>query len=264
MTKKYFFIDESGDAAFYAKRKKLLVGQEGFQPMLNLGMVTLTDKERIRKEVSTFRQQLLDDPLYNSLPCLRDPQGYLHARGDQIDVRAKFVEFLRDLEGYKVFIVLGRKRLRTFENKHNNNEKEFYFDLVYHLLKDRMNKDKIAESYQIFLSAREKSTQKYLGEAISKAVERDNRQRKIAIDIKYQYDIVRSQDTPELSIIDYFLWAIQRYILKGEERYFRALQHRFSLIIDLYDIDHYSSNYYHKKNPFDLSSASPFRSDGYL
>lgn len=262
MLKNYFFIDESGDAAFYAKRKKLLVGREGFQPMLNLGMVAMTDKSAIRQEIVNFRQNLLDDPLYNSLPCMRDPKGYLHARADQIEVRAKFVEFLRQLEGYKVYIVIGRKRLRTFENKHNNNEKEFYFDLVYHLLKDRLNSDQ--EEYQIFLSAREKSTQKYLAEAISKAVVRDNTKREIPLDITYQYDIVRSQDTPELSIVDYFLWALQRYILMGEERYYRALQHKFSVIIDLYDADGDESNYYDDKNPFGVEKASAFRSDGYL
>jgi hypothetical protein len=262
MAKNYFFIDESGDAAFYAKRKKLIVGQEGFQPMLNIGMVTMTDKSLVRKSIVDFRQRLLDDPLYNTLPCLRDPQGYLHARSDQIDVRAKFVEFLRQLDGYRVYIVLGRKRLRTFENKHNNNEKEFYFDLVYHLLKDRM--DSPEDQYQIFLSAREKSTQKYLGDAISKAVERDNTKRPVPIDIHYQYDIVRSQDTPELSIIDYFLWALQRYILVGEDRYYKALQHKFNLIIDLYDTAHDGSNYYHPSYPFTITMASPFQSDGYL
>jgi hypothetical protein len=32
--KKYLFIDESGDEAFYDKKKKPLVGTEGFQPLI--------------------------------------------------------------------------------------------------------------------------------------------------------------------------------------------------------------------------------------
>jgi hypothetical protein len=44
--KVYLFIDESGDASFYAKKNKLLVGTEGFQPLLLLGLIVLEEKKR--------------------------------------------------------------------------------------------------------------------------------------------------------------------------------------------------------------------------
>ena len=190
------------------------------------------------------------------------PGWYLHACNDHPEVRAKFFEFLRNLEGFKIYIVIGRKRLSTFKNKHNNNEKEFYFDLVYHLLKDRLNKEEI--DYRIFLSARQKSTQKHLDEAISKAIERDNDKRNVSLDVSYSFDILRSQDTPELSIIDYFLWALHRYIVKGEDRFYNALKSKYNLIIDVYDTDNFGTNYYHKKNRFELVKASEFKADGYV
>jgi hypothetical protein len=263
--KTYCFVDESGDSSFYGARKKLLVGAEGFQPMLNLGMVTLVDKKSIREAIVQFMQQLRNDPLYNTIYSLRQPDWYLHARGDHPEVRAKFFEFLRNLDGFKCYIVIGRKRLSTFQNKHNNNEREFYFDLVYHLLKDRLNEeDKL---YQIFLSARQKSTQENLGAAVAKAVERDNIRRKIPRIIQYKFDIVRSEDTPELSIADYLLWALNRYIINGEERFFKALQNKYNLIIDVYDFDKYNQrkgNYYTRNHLFSLENASEFRSDGYV
>lgn len=117
--------------------------------------------------------------------------------------------------------------------------------------------------YHIYLSARQKSTQKYLGEAIQKAIERDNSRRNMPINVDYKFDIIRSQDTPELSVVDYMLWGLQRYILKGEERFFKTLEPKYKFILDLYDFDNYGGNYYSKKNPFDLSKASPFRHDGY-
>ena len=258
----YFFIDEGGDSSFYAKRKKLLVGTQGFQPMLNLGMVALSDKKAIRKSIVDFMETIKADTLYNSIYSVSQPDWYLHACNDHPEIRSKFFEFLRNLEGFKTYIVLGRKRLSTFKNKHNNNEKEFYFDLVYHLIKDRMNKEEL--NYRIFLSARQKSTQKHLGEAIAKAVERDNERRKEPIVIDYSFDIIRSQDTPELSIIDYMLWGLQRYMLKGEKRFFDALKPKYNLIIDLYDIPNYGHNYYHKGNPFSMDIASVFRYDGYI
>ena len=42
--KTYFFIDESGDPAFYASGNKCIVGKEGFKPLLLIGIVRLTDK----------------------------------------------------------------------------------------------------------------------------------------------------------------------------------------------------------------------------
>ena len=265
LTKRFMFIDEGGDSTFYAKRKKLLVGTDWFQPMLNLGMVSLTDKKTIRKAILDFMSGIKADPLYSTIHSVSQPNWYLHACNDHPEIRAKFFEFLRNLDGFKSYIIIGRKRLSTFQNKHNSNEKEFYFDLVYHLLKDRLKEED--EFYQIFLSARQKSTQNYLGEAIEKAVSRDNARRKVTKNIQYNFEIVRSQDTPELSIIDYLLWALHRYIINGEARFFNALQPKINLIIDIYDVAKYgngNSNYYHSGNVFSMDKASEFKSDGYV
>jgi hypothetical protein len=74
---------------------------------------------------------------------------------------------------------------------------------------------------------------------------------------------VQSANCPEMSVVDYLLWAIQRYITKGEGRFFKALIDKYALIIDLYDIESYkknggSGNYYTTSNPFDLEKASEF------
>lgn len=265
LKKIYCFIDEGGDSSFYASGKKLLVGSGGFQPNLNLGMIMLEDKKGIQDKISNFIDGLKNDPLYNSIHSFKQENWYLHARGDHSEIRSKFFELLRELEGYKSYFVIGRKRLGTFQNKHNSNEREFYFDLVYHLLKDRLREEDC--QYQIFLSARKKSTQEHLGSAIGKAIERDNKRRKIPKDIKFKFDIVRSEDTLELSIVDYLLWALNRYIVQKEERFFKALQHKYNLIIDVYDVEKFKlkmGNYYHRDNPFCIENASEFRTDGYV
>ncbi len=263
LQKKYFFIDESGDAAFYAKGKKLLIGQEGFQPLLLLGLIVVEDKKAVRDIVFHFQNEIKVDPLYNTLKCVSDPKGwYLHARNDQIDIRSKFTERLRKHDGYKSFVVIGRKRLSTFENKHNSNESEFYFDMVYHLLKDRMNDENYY--YQIFLSGRTGSSTEKLKNAIDRAISRDNERRKVKLNIRYNCLTVPSQTTPELSIVDYLLWALQRYILSDDNRYYFALQHKYNLIIDLYDFKNFKQNYYNSKNRFEKTKAGEFKIDGYL
>lgn len=265
--KTYLFIDESGDPSFYAKGKKCIVGSAGFKPLLLIGLIKIEDKKNIRQAVIQFMNEIKTDPLYKDLPCItKDPNWYLHASYDNLEIQVKFVDFLRKLEGFKFYCVIGRKRLNLFASKHNNSESEFYFDMVHHLLKGRLNKEDAF--YQVFLSARDKNTQSKLKASIDDALKKDNEKRLTPLAINYNCEIVLSKDTPELSIVDYMLWALQRYILRGEKRFYSALQDKYSLILDLYDFDKYdkkkSSNYYSQKNIFTLENASEFKKDGYV
>jgi hypothetical protein len=132
---KYLFIDESGDPVFYGNRKRLLVGTEGFQPYLIVGMVETANRKALRKAVLSFMEKIRLDRLYNSIPSMNAMKGwFVHARGDHPEVRAKFFELLRQLDGYLAHIVLAKKDLTIFNKKHNNNPTEFYFDVLHHLL----------------------------------------------------------------------------------------------------------------------------------
>lgn len=53
----YFFIDESGDPNFYGKGKKLLVGNEGYQPLLLIGMIETENRKLLRKSILEFRKK---------------------------------------------------------------------------------------------------------------------------------------------------------------------------------------------------------------
>ena len=265
--KTYLYIDESGDSSFYAKGKRSIVGTEGFKPLLLIGLIEIEDKKAIRQAVMHFMEQLKNDPIYNELPCItKNKDWYLHASYDNLEVQVKFIEFLRQLEGFKFYCVIGRKKLKTFSTKHNNNETEFYFDIVHHLLKGRLNKEDMY--YQVYLAARNKTTQGKLKSAIDKAIEKDNEKRNTPIAVKYNSEIVLSKDTPELSIVDYMLWALQRYILKGEKRFYKALVEKYNFILDLYDFEKYNNknggNYYTRKNIFEIEKAGVFKKDGYV
>ena len=89
----YLFIDESVDASFYAKKNKLLVGTDGFQPLLLLGLIVLEDKKEIHKKITCLQDEIKMDSLYNSLKCVSNPrEWYFHARNDQPEIRTKFIE----------------------------------------------------------------------------------------------------------------------------------------------------------------------------
>lgn len=263
LNKTYLFIDESGDPAFYASGNKCIVNTDGFKPLLLIGMVKLVDKKAIRNAIIQLMDELKLDPLYNSLPCINNPKGwYLHASYDNNEIQVKFADFLRKLKGFEFCCIIGRKRLDVFHKKHNRNETEFYFDLVTHLIKGRLDKEETF--YQILLSARNKNTQHKLKEAIENALRSDNAKREAPLQIQYNCEIVQSKETPELSIVDYLLWALQRYILRGDKRFYKALESKYNLIIDLYNADGEISSYYDAYNRFDIEKAEEFRCDGYL
>jgi hypothetical protein len=120
--------------------------------------------------------------------------------------------------------------------------------------------------YQILLSSRSGNSGEKLKKAIEKAIERDNKRRKTPITIQYDCRTIPSDITPELSIIDYLMWALQSYILLKDNRFYNALVEKMNLIIDLYNFEKFeskTSNYYHpKKNKFELEKASEFKTDG--
>ncbi|TAF81065.1 MAG: hypothetical protein EAZ50_07425 [Runella slithyformis] len=257
--KNYLFIDECGSPDFFGHRKKLLVGTDGFQPLLIIGAVITENRKALRKSIVEFGTEIKKDPDCKDIYSLQKPDWFFHARADHPIVKDKFFEFLSSLSGFKAFVVIGRKEISRFTSKHNGNANEFYFDMLYHLLKDRLSREDTY--YQVFLSQRQKSNTKDFTESVKRAIDRDNKRRKNTQNIKYQCDMVMSSAYPEMSVIDYLLWALQRYILRGEHQYYDLVKDKFSLIIDLYDVRNYKkgANYYNKKSPFDLSKATPFQ-----
>jgi hypothetical protein len=233
LPKKYIFIDESGDPTFYGSGKKLLVGTEGFQPYLIIGMIETSNRKALRKAVLDFMDDIKSDVMFNSIPSVATTKGwYVHARGDHPEIRLKFFEFLRRLEGFKVHIAIARKDLSIFNRKHNNNPSEFYFDVLRHLLADKMTDNSI--HYQLFLSQRGNNSMNRFEEAVTKALKIDENKVDLASKINYSLEIVPSDDTPELSIIDYMIWAVQRKLLKAEARFFEALKDKYGTIVELY------------------------------
>ena len=230
--KTYLFIDESGDPVFYGKRKKLLVGLEGFQPYLIIGRIETDNRKALRKAVVGFMDSIKADSLYNSIPSIATDEGwFVHARGDHPEIRAKFFELLRNLEGYKAHIVIARKDLNIFNRKHNNNPTEFYFDVLHHLLNGRL-KD-IRKHYNLYLSQRGNNSLHRFEEAVTKALEADKTDNTGGA-IQYSLEIVQSKEMPELSIIDYLMWAVQRDLLQGESRYFDAMRSKYETVLNLY------------------------------
>lgn len=121
--------------------------------------------------------------------------------------------------------------MNIFNRKHNNNPAEFYFDVLHHLLNNQLCDTEC--EYQLYLSQRGSNTLHRFEKAVEKTLQAN--EAKTKGQIKYKLQIVPSKEMPELSIIDYLMWAVQRKVLTGETRYFDALKDKYETLIDLYD-----------------------------
>jgi hypothetical protein len=249
---KYIFIDESGSPQFYARKKRPLWIEPGFVPIMSLGMVTTDNRAKLRKAVLAFQNEVLNDTLFNSIYSVAKPQWYLHASSDHSDINMQMVDFLRRLDGFRFSAVIGRKVPEIFINKHNGNATEFYFDLIHKLLElDDLQPDC---KYHLYLSQRHSNTEQRFAGAFEKAVKAKSLEME---GLSFSCSIVRSRDFPEMSVVDYLLWALQRYILRDEGRYFMAMEKHYDKILDVYDNEG-AGKLYSASEPFRVAKASGF------
>ena len=224
--------------------------------MLMIGMIKLSNRKAIRKQVVDFQKMILGDPFFNSIPSVADPKGwFLHAKDDHPEVRIKFFELIRSMEGVDAQIVIGRKLIEIFNRKHNNNPGEFYYDLLKHLLEQNLMNPEF--EYNLFLAQRGKDNLKRFIDAVEDVLVN---QSEIGSEINYKCNLVLSRQCPEMSVIDYMLWALQRYILKGKKRFFTAIESKYPWIFDAYDnLDGSVKGVeYGQKTQFSIERASAF------
>jgi len=180
----------------------------------------------------------------------------LHAKDDHPEVLDRFFNFLASLD-FRGYFIIGRKSLRTFHRTHKAKESNFYFDLIQNLLRYRITGFK---EFKIYLSRRSGNSIEAFKDAIESSIENYNKStNKDDITPTYTCTIVPSKSTPESSIVDYMLWALQRYILKEEETYYNLLIDKYELIYDIYGKTRgENSRFYNYKNRFDLKKAGKF------
>lgn len=252
----HYYIDESGSPEFFGKRKKILINKDGYSPLLIIGLISIINRKHLCSEIENFKNGLLNDKSLQHIYSLHQPGWYLHAKDDHPEVRKRFFEFLSK-KSFRGYFIIGRKKLKVFLDRHNGSEKEFYFDLVQNLLKDRFTD---FSEYKIYLSRRSGSSINTFSDAIDASIEKYNKStKKEDIEPIYSCNIVASKVTPELSVVDYLLWALQRYISTGDKTYFEMLQNKFCFIYDIYAKKKIGqTRYYNHETPFDLDRAEKF------
>ncbi len=247
------FLDEAGDTTFYGQGKRLILGQQGVSMVFGIGMVKInTDIAEVRGQILALQRQVQNDTYLNIIPSIRKKINkggfFFHATDDPPEVREAMYKFIKTLD-CSMEMVVARKIPGIFARKHNNQETEFYADILSHLLKNKMVS---GHKFVLHVSRRANSTSnRNLQNALSKAHGRASRRHaQNHLTSEVVFDIQTHLTEPILNVADYLCWSVQRVFERGETRYYDFIQDKISLVVDVYDEAGYkgSRNYYRKNH----------------
>jgi hypothetical protein len=250
----WFFVDESGDPTFYDKRGNFTVGQEGCSPILILGFIETTDPTSIRRAMAELHDEISADPYLREVPSIAKTNIAFHAKDDCPEVRHKVFNRIVELD-FKAQFVVSRKVESIFRKRFGGKPDQFYDDLVSKLFENVLHRYTKNRIY--FAKRGSRDRQLPLETAIQKGIARFESKWNTTITSQTVVFWQSPIGEPCLQVIDYMNWAIYRAFTKREMRYYRFVEDRVSLLVDLYDLVHCPKNWYNRRNPFDIKKASP-------
>ncbi len=260
---RYYFVDEAGDGNLFSKKGRLRLGEEGCSRYFILGILDVPDPDRLSQELNSMRAQLLADPYFKKVPSMQ-PKAQktalaFHAKDDVPEVRREVFAYLSQ-QSFRFFAAVRDKsavadyavQRRECDGTYRYQPNELYDYMVRSLFKGLLHKD---DAYEVHFSKRGAQDRT---DALQAALEiaRERFAHKWGIQSNAALNVI-AQTPPQnggLQAVDYFLWVLQRFYERREDRYLELLWSQFSLVQDLDDKrEHPYGCYYTQKKPLTLS-----------
>jgi hypothetical protein len=251
---RWYFVDESGDPTFYDRHGNLIVGQPGCSPILILGFIEVADPHNRRVALAKLHQQLAADAYLAEIPSMSKTNLAFHAKDDCPEVRQAMFNLLHSMD-FKAQFVVARKKERVFQTTFHGKEERFYDHLVTRLFQNVLHRH--AENHVYFSKRSSSARQEPLAAAILSGVNAFEQKYKLQVQTSINVSAQTPVGEPCLQAVDYMNWAVYRAFVKGEMRYYRFIESKVSLLVDLYDHENYPHNWYTQNKPFDVNKISP-------
>ncbi len=250
----WYFVDESGDPTFYDRHGNLIVGQEGCSPILILGFIEVADPHPMRVALADLHAQLAAETYLAEVPSMKKTNVAFHAKDDCPEVRQAVFGLLKTLD-FKAQFVVARKKERVFQTTFHGKEERFYDHLVSRLFQNVLHRH--TENHVYFAKRGSSARQEPLAAAIRSGVNAFEQRYQTQVQTKINVSAQTPVGEPCLQVVDYLNWAVYRAFVKGEMRYYRFIEPKVSLLVDLYDHENYPNNWYTHERPFDIKKVSP-------
>lgn len=255
----HYFVDEAGDGTLFNKKKQVVVGQEGCSSYFILGVLEADDPVALDEDLTSLRNTLLADQYLAKVPSMQPEQRKtaeaFHAKDDCPEVRREVYRLLMQHE-LRFFALVRHKHIIAAKVREHNKTRpgyryhpnQLYDRCVSRIFKERLHKE---DSYVIRFSRRgNRSRTAALRSSLEQA--RNNLRASWGIEATSPIEIMAANpaEAGGLQAVDYFLWALQRLYVRGEERYWEYVAEKVSLVHDVDDTrENEYGAYYTKKNP---------------
>jgi hypothetical protein len=235
----YFFVDESGDPAFYGKGGSIIVGSEGCSRVFLVGIIECQDPPLIADALATVREQVRADPYLRPVPSVQKSVTGFHAKDDCPEVRMLVFKTLATLP-FTAQVVVARKIEPMFRTRFQGSQDRFYDNLIGRLFENRLHR--FSNNVIRFARRGKKARQHALRAAIEEGAKRFRTKWKTEIQTSVTIESTQPIQEPLLQVVDYTNWAVYRAFERGEMRYFDALRNHYELIVDVFDRDRYAGS----------------------
>jgi hypothetical protein len=263
-----YFVDEAGDTTLFNARGCTIIGMPGVSRTFIVGVAEVADVDFVHRRLEELRAALVSDPYFRGVPSMRRDGGKtavcFHAKDDLPEVRREVFRLIPQL-GIKVQAAIRRKQDLAEEARALHalgtrmRPAEIYDDLVKRLFKNLLHR---GSSHEVCFARRGKSDRQVaLERAIARAKENFRRSWNTQVD---RPCLIRSSVPSQeagLQVVDYCLWALQRLLERGEDRYFGLVADQFRLIMDLDDKRTKGyGRWYSARDPLTVDKIKPLKS----
>jgi hypothetical protein len=259
-----YYVDEAGDPTLFDRRGKVVIGCQGCSRFFMLGLLDVPDPVKLTQDLEELRARLLADPYFRGVPSMqaaaKKTAVAFHATDDLPEVRREVLALLAAAE-VRFFAVVKRKQsvLEYVQSRnrvspdYRYQHNELYDYMVRRLFKQRLHKD---SAYNLWFAMRGAADRNAaLREALAEARTRFTQDTGIAATGPLAVLPCLSRTCACLQAADYFLWALQRFYEKQEDRFLDLLWPRFSLVMDVDDTrENEYGVYYTQKKPLSLAA----------
>ena len=261
---RYYFVDEAGDTTIFGRHGKVLIDEQGCSRYFILGVLDIPNRVLLQDELKALRKSLLADPYFKKVPSMqpeaRKTALMFHAKDDVPEVRREVFALLQKHEFRFLAIVRDKKKVLEYVRRRNTldlayryNPNDLYDYMVRVLFKNLLHK---VERYEIYFSKRWKQDRTAaLRTALKTAQERFAQKWGITTSPDIAVIPKSSYENGGFQAADYFLWSLQRFYERKEERYLDLLWKSFRLVHDLDDtrLTPYGV-YYTQKKPLTIAA----------
>ncbi len=253
----HYFVDEAGDPTLFGRKGQVLVGEDGCSQYFMLGKLEVGDPEKLSHDLNMLRSELLADPYFKKVPSMqpenRKTALAFHAKDDLAEVRREVYKLLREHDLRFYAVVRNKADLVAYVQQQNErapdyrySQNEQYDVLVKHLFRKLHH---MADEVKICFARRgTKSRNNAFRQALVEAD--DAFQRSFGFPHPGKNDVESSTPTKSagLQAVDYFLWALQRFYERREDRFIEMVWGQVGEIHDLDRLENGRRGVFYTKN----------------